>query len=204
MTRWPWLMLVSGTCGFAGSVLHPGGDPSLGGDAGLASWVSDPMWVPSHVLILVAVALLAPALFGLARSLTGAARTAAWVAFGASLVWLVESVPHLLAAKDEDALLAGEPARFLESHLFGSVIAYPVASISLAALALLGGRALAHPVVNLLGVVGALAFGFAPIAVGPLGIDSFGVLFSGSMLMTAWIAAVGATKLAGDRQPSPA
>lgn len=195
MTRWPWLMLASGLCGFVGSFLHPNGDPTLTGDAGLASWVGDPMWIPSHALILASAALVVPALFGLARTLTAKARVSAWIAFGASLVWLTESIPHLLAGTEADAILAGEPMPFTQGHLVGAVIAYPLIGFSLAALAILGWRALAHPVVNALGALGSVAFGFAPIAVGPLGIDALGSLFAGSMLMTAWLAVVGATAL---------
>ena len=40
-----------------------------------------------------------------------------------------------------------------------------------------------------------MAFGFAPIAVGPLGIDELGVLFSGGLLMASWLAVVGAVAL---------
>jgi hypothetical protein len=195
MTRWPWLMLASGVCGFGGSVLHPSGDPMLTGVAGLASWIGDALWIPSHALILASAALAVPALFGLAKSLTGKARTVAWIAFGASLVWLAESVPHLLAGTEADAVLAGEPTPFTDGHLLGAVIAYPLIGFSLAALAVLGWRALAHPVANALGALGSAAFGFAPIATGPLGIEALGSLFAGSMLMTAWLAVVGATAL---------
>jgi hypothetical protein len=182
-------------CGFLGSALHPSGDPTLTGDAGLASWVGDPMWVTSHALILAATVLLVPALLGLTRTLTGNAHTAARVATAVSIVWVVESVPHLLAALDEDALLSGRAAPFLMGHIVGSAIVYPLVGLAFAALALLGGGALAHPVFNVLGAVGALAFGFAPIAVGPLGIDALGVLFSGSLLLTAWLVVVGVTAL---------
>lgn len=194
---WRVLLLVGGACGAAGGLLHPDQDPTLTGDAALAAWVGNPMWIPSHLLILASVALLVPGLLGLARSgvLAAAARTAVRIAFGASILWLVESVPHLLAALDEGHLLAGEPAPFLNGHLLGGVVVYPLAGLSLAALALLGGRALAHPVLNVLGAVGAVAFAFAPVAVGPLGIESLSALFAGLPVMFAWLAAVGTTAL---------
>ncbi|MHA6629766.1 hypothetical protein ACU61A_30370 [Pseudonocardia sichuanensis] len=201
--RWPWLLLVSGVCGLAGGLLHPDEDPALTGDAALASWVGNPQWIPSHMLILASTVLLVPGLYGLARSLTGAARKAAWTSFGAALVWVVESIPHLLAAADHHALLAGQPAPFLTGHLAGAVLVYPLAGFSLAALAVLGGRALAHPALNAAGAVGGAAFGIAPIAVGPLGIDALGVLFGGMLLVTTWVAAVGATALLRRRTPMP-
>lgn len=200
--RWPQLLLVGGVLGLVGSVLHPQGDPTLSGDAALASEVGDPLWIPSHVLVLVFVALLVPGLLGLARSgvLSGAARTAALVAFGAAIVWVVESVPHLLASADHHALLTGQPAPLVTAHLVGAVVVYPLAGFSIAALALLGGRRLAHPVLNAFGAIGAVAFGIAPIAVDVLGIEAAGDLFAGSLLLTAWVAAVGATALVRQRR----
>lgn len=202
--RWPVCLVAGGVCGFVGGLLHPDEDPALTGDAALASWVGNPMWVPSHVLILASTALLVIGMLGLSRSaiLTGAARTASRLALGASIVWLVESVPHLLAALDEARLLAGAPAPFLTGHLLGAVIVYPLVGLSVAALALLGGRALAHPALNVLGAIGAVAFAIAPVAVGPLGIDALGVLFAGMLLTMAWFAAVGVTALVRRREPT--
>jgi hypothetical protein len=167
--------------------------------------VGDSLWVPSHVGILVWAVLLVPGLLGLARSglLSGAARTAAWVAFGVSILWLVESVPHLLAALDQDALLAGQSAPFLYGHLVGATLVYPLIGFSVAALALLSGRTLTHPVLGVLGAVGAAAFGFAPVAVGPLGIDALGFLFTGLLLFALWTAAVGVTALIRRRSSVP-
>lgn len=193
LTRWPWLLLAGGTLGFVGSLLHPQGDPTLSGDAALASEVGDPLWVPSHVLVLAFVALLVPGLAGLARTLSGAARTAARVACGAAVVWLVESVPHLLAVADHHALLTGQPAPQVTVHLVGASIVYPLAGFSIAALALLAWRRLAHPVLDVLGALGSVAFGIAPVASDVLGIEQAGDLFAGSLLLTAWVAAVGAT-----------
>ncbi len=203
--RWPWLLSVGGTLGFVGSLLHPQGDPTVTGNAALASEVGDPLWIPSHVLVLVFVALLVPGLLGLARSgvLSGAARTAALVAFGAAIVWVLESVPHLLAAADHDALLTGQPTPLVTGHLIGASIVYPLAGFSIATLALLGGRRLTHPVLNVLGAVGAVAFGIAPLAYDQLGIEEAGDLFAGSLLLTLWLVAVGATALVRQRSSVP-
>ena len=199
--RWPWLLLVGGTAGFVGSLLHPQGDPTLTGDAALAAEVGDPLWVPSHVLVLVFVALLVPGLFGLARSgvLSGAARTAALVASAAAVVWLAESVPHLLAAADHHALLAGQPTPFLTAHMVTAGTVYPLATFPLAALALLGGRRLANPVLNVLGALGAVAFGIAGFAAYTLGSEQLLDLFAGSLLLTAWVAVVGGTAVVRQR-----
>jgi hypothetical protein len=203
--RWPWLLLASGTLGFLGSLLHPMGDPTLTGDAAVAAEIGDPLWVPSHVLVLVFAALLVPGFLGLARSgvLSGAARTAALVACGGAFVWVVESVPHLLAAADHHALLAGQSTPFLTSHMVAAGIVYPLGTFPMAALAVLGWRGLAHPVLNVLGAVGAVAFGIAGFASYLLGSEALLDLFAGSMLLTAWVAAVGATALVRQRRSVP-
>lgn len=197
LSRWPWLLLVGGILGFLGSLLHPQGDPTLTGDAAVAAEIGDPLWTPSHVLILAFAVLLVPGMLGLARSgvLSGAARTAALVTFGASIVWVAESVPHLLAAADHHALLAGQPTPFLTAHAAAAGIVYPLVTFPLAALALLGWRRLAHPVLNVLGAIGAVAFGIAGFSANVLGSEALLDLFAGSLLFPPWLAAVGATAL---------
>ena len=106
---------------------------------------------------------------------------------------MIESVPHLPAPIDHSAVLSDGATPFLNGHLFGSVLVYPFFGFSVAALALLSGRRLVHPAVGVLGALGAAAFGFAPIAVGSLGIDEFGVLFSSGLLMS-WFGVVGAVR----------
>ncbi|MGQ0574100.1 MAG: hypothetical protein ACT4RN_07825 [Pseudonocardia sp.] len=197
LDRWPWLLLVAGVIGLLGSLLHPVGDPTLSGVAAEAAELADPLWVPSHVLILVFAALLVPGLLGLARSgvLSGAARTVALIAGCAAVPFVVESIPHLLAATDHHALLAGQPTPFLTAHSVTAGIVYPLVTFPIAALALLGGRRLAHPVCNVLGAVGAVAFGIAGFGYYVLGSEAALDLFAGSMLFTAWVAVVGATAL---------
>ncbi|MGH3612430.1 MAG: hypothetical protein ACRDRK_07485 [Pseudonocardia sp.] len=205
LAQWPWLLLVAGVVGFLGSLLHPMGDPTLSGDAAVAAEIGDPLWVPSHVLILVLAVLLVPAMLGLARSgvLSGVARTAALVTFGASIVWVVESVPHLLAAVDHHALLTGQSTPFLTAHAVSAGIVYPLVTFPLAALALLGGRRLAHPVLNFLGAIGAVAFGIAGFSYYVLGSEDLLDLFAGSLLFPPWLAAVGAIALVRRRSSVP-
>jgi hypothetical protein len=195
--RWPWALLSGGIAGVAGALLHPDQDPSLNGPTAIADWIADPFWMPSHILILLAALLFAPGLLGLTRSglLAGAARTTAWVAAAVSVLYVIESVPHLLAPIDHSAVLSDGATPFLNGHQFGSLLVYPLFGFSVAALAFLSGRRLVHPAVGVLGALGAVAFGFAPIAVGPLDIDEFGVLFSGGLLMASWFAVVGGVAL---------
>lgn len=199
---WPWALTTGGALGFAGGMLHPGMDSALSGPAALAGWVGDPLWLPSHGLILAAFMLLLPGLLGLSRSrvpLSATARRAAWIATATLVLLILEGIPHFAAAFDETAVLAGQPAPFLTGHLFGSAVIYPVFGLALAALAVLSGRNLTHPIIGVLSAIGAVAWGFAPLAIGPLGIDGLDVLFNGAQLWTAWFAVVGLRALAQRR-----
>lgn len=201
---WPWALAAGGVLGFAGGLLHPDMDPALSGPPVLAAWVGDPLWIPSHSLILAAAVLLLPGLLGLAGSqvpLSRTARRAAWVAVAASILLVLESIPHLAAAFEESAVLAGQPTPFLTGHLIGAAVVYPLFGFSVAALALLSGRSLVHPIIGVLGAIGAVVWGVAPLAVGPLGIDALGVLFAGAQLWTAWFVVVGVRALALRRSP---
>lgn len=139
---WPWALAAGGVFGLAGGLLHPDMDPNLTEPPALAAWVGDPRWIPSHSFLLASSLLFLPGLLGLARSglpLSRAARGAAWVAVAASVVLILESIPHLAAAFDETTVLAGQPTPFLTGHLIGAVIAYPLFGFSVTALAVLSG-----------------------------------------------------------------
>ena len=140
-----------GSC-YVDAILHPHGP------------VRPDRLVASHSLFLAAAVLALPGLLRLARSrgaLSTAARRAAWVAAGASALWILEGIPHLLAPFDESAVLAGQPTPFLTGHLIGAVIVYPLVGFSIASLAVLSGRSLVHPIIGLVGAMGAAAFGLA-------------------------------------------
>jgi uncharacterized membrane protein YuzA (DUF378 family) len=125
-----------------------------------------------------------------------AARRAAWVAALAAVLLVVEGAFHLAAFVDEDAARSGAATPVLSTHMVMSLIIYPLFTLALAALALLSGRTLTHPVVGVLGAIGAIAFGVAPALVGPAGIDSLAVLFGvGGILMSLWFIVVGVSAL---------
>jgi hypothetical protein len=138
-------MIAAAVTLVVGGFLHPDQDPNLPEEAILAAWLGDPLWVPSHSLLLVGAILLVPGLLG---------------------------------------LLGGRP------------------DLPVAALAVLGGRRLAHPVVAGLAAVGGVAWAAAPWAVGPR-IESAGWLFPMGMLMAAWFLAVGVGELPRRRAGTP-
>lgn len=203
---WPWAMIAAAVTLVVGGFLHPDQDPNAPEEAILAAWLGDPLWVPSHSLLLVGAILLVPGLLGLLGGrpdLPAAARRAGWVAVAGAALWVVEGVPHLAAAAESAAAAAGQPTPLLVIHQLLALVAFPLVGLSIAGLAVLGGRQLAHPVLAALAAAGGVAWTAAPWAVGPLGIESLGWLFPVGMLMAPWFLAVGVGELARRRAGTP-
>lgn len=82
---WPFAMLAAAAVLVLGGLLHPQEDEALSGLAQTHAWLGDPMWVPSHLLLLLAEVLLIAGLVGLVserRDLPVWVRRVAWVARG--------------------------------------------------------------------------------------------------------------------------
>ncbi|MFI6096963.1 hypothetical protein ACIA8G_15480 [Lentzea sp. NPDC051213] len=191
---WPWALTVGAVALFIGGMLHPRKDPALSGHAAEAAWIGDPMWVPSHALVLLSSTLFALGLVGLLRhrpDLPAAARRAGWTAVAGAVLSVIENVPHLAATTESDAAAAGHATPFLSTHMVLALLAFPLFGFSVAALAALSKRHLAHPALGVGAVIGGISWGLAPWVVGPLGLESFNVLFIVGMLMALWFAAVG-------------
>lgn len=73
-----------------------------------------------------------------------------------------------------------------------ALLAFPLFGFAVAAL---GGRQLAHPVLAAGAVIGGISWGLGPWAVGPLGMESLNVLFIIGMLMALWFAVIGVRAL---------
>ena len=195
-------MIAGAVALFIGGMLHPEEDPALSGHASQAAWIGDPMWVPSHSLILLSSILFALGLVGLLHhrpGLPATARRAGWVAVAGAVLSVVENVPHLAATTESDAAAAGHSTPFLSTHMVLALLAFPLFGFAVAALALLAGRQLAHPVLSIAAAIGGVAWGIAPWAVGPLGIESLDTLFIVGMLMALWFVAVSISGLKGPK-----
>ena len=196
---WPWALIASAVTFVVGGTLHPDQDPTLPQAETLPAWIGHPLWVPSHALILAAAVLLVPGLVGLLAArptLSVGARRAGRVAVVAAVLWAIESVPHLGAASESAAAAAGQGTPMLAAHMVLALLGYPLLGLSVATLAVLGGRALAHPLFTPPAMVGGVAWTLAPWLVGPFRVEGASVLFLGGMFLALWIAAVGAGELA--------
>ena len=135
-----WLLMV------IGGPMHPDADAEDSLRQELATMTADDRWVPGHTLIAVATLLLAIGLWGAYRS--GAwptARTALrWGAIAISL-YAVETVMHLVAVVDSDALAAGESAPVAFGHIVLALVLYPVSGLAVAWPAWSLGRAWGGP-----------------------------------------------------------
>ncbi|MFS8096162.1 hypothetical protein LFM09_03390 [Lentzea alba] len=201
MKWWPWTLVAGAVALVSGGMLHPEEDPSLTGHAAEAAWIGDPLWVPSHSLILLSSILFALGLTGLLRDkpLPAAARRAGWIAVAGAVLCVVENVPHLVAHFESDAAAAGHSTPFLNTHQVLALLAFPVFGLSVAALAVLGK--LTNPLFTVGAVVGGIAWSLGPWAVGPLGLEQLDVLFIIGMLMALWFAAVGVGGLTRAKGP---
>ncbi len=164
-----------------------------------AGLIGAPTWIPAHALILIGSLGFAIGLFALARSrmpLATAARRASWVAAIGAALLLIESFFHLAAFADEDAALAGSATPFLSTHMAMALVVYPLFTFALAALAVLSRDTLTHPVIGILGAIGAVIFGLAPALAGLAGIEALGWMFPvGGIVLALWFTVVGVTGL---------
>lgn len=196
---WPWAFAAGGVLFLIGGALHPDEDSSLPEAEATADFIGAPTWIPAHTLILIGSLGFAIGLFALARSrmsLSTAAQRAAWVAAIGAALFFIESFFHLAAFADEDAALAGNATPLLSTHMAMALVVYPLFTFALAALAVLSRDTLTHPVIGILGAIGAVIFGLAPALAGLAGIEALGWMFPvGGIALALWFTVVGVTGL---------
>lgn len=181
-----------------GGVLHPRVDRSAEFEQGLAGMFESSMWAGSHLLTMAGFGVLAVALVLLVRAL-GASwaprlRLLAWTAAAGAGFAAIETVPHLLASSDADAIHAGDPTPLADLHLVLQAVATPAVGISVAALALVGGRSRelgAGRVATALAVVGGLAYALAGPVMATTENPKLAILFAGSAGLATWAVVAG-------------
>ena len=138
---WRIALIASGVLMVTGAPRHPSSDGKDPMRQELAVMTSHPDWVPAHLMIMLSTMLLA-------AGLIMAYRKGAWpgvrrplgVAAVAVTVYVIETAFHLAAAVDNHALQHGGAAPVATTHIWLSVLLYPVTGL---ALAYLGIRQLA-------------------------------------------------------------
>ncbi len=204
---WRIALVASGAVSLAGGALHPDSDAADPLREELAVMTADPRWVPGHSLLVLGTLLLVGALYmaRLQRVWPRATDRAVLVATVAFALYAVETVFHLAAAVDADALHEGHAAPVAFTHIGLAAVLYPVSGTALVVAAVTLGRALGGParLVAALGVVGGVAHAaavpllllFPDLEVTPL--------FAASGVLTAlWAIGTGVVGARG-RVPAP-
>lgn len=170
----------------AGGVLHPRVDTGVTFEAGLAGMFESGAWVAAHALTMAGYAALAVSLAVLVRG-------SVWgrIAVAGAALAAIESVPHLLAASEADALAGGGSTPLTDLHTILQAVATPAVGLSIAALAvtntLAGGRIAAA-----VAVVGGVAFALAGPAIALTENSGLSPLFAGSAGISLWCVVAGA------------
>jgi len=155
---WRLLLVGSALTAVVGGGMHPDSDASDPLRERLATMTADDQWVLGHAFIVVSTALLALGLRA-ARQAPGwspAVRRALTVAAVAVGLYVVETVAHLAAVVDSDALAAGDAAPVAWAHVGLSAVLYPLSGWAIASLALATARG-ASPLRRVVAGVGLLA-----------------------------------------------
>ncbi len=192
MTRAYRVLLVSsGVLLLAGGSLHPDADPSGSITDDLAEMTADPSWVTGHALTALATVLLAAGLWALHRRGGLPVRTtrAFRVAAVAVSLYVVETLFHLAAGVDSEALAAGELAPVAGGHVLLSAVLYPAsgAALVLLGLALLQeSRGLRRAVAGAAVLGGTLHALAVPLVLVRPDVDGAPLFAGGAVLIALW------------------
>lgn len=206
-----WGLLTGGAFFLAGGPMHPKQDPpGVSVKEHLRVMFEDPAWYPSHVVLLVGMALIAASLVALARgrSLAGVPHAHAVTVIAAVAASLAAPgmLLHLVAAAEADAIAAHQSTQITDVQVIVEAITVPAFGFSIAALAVIGAatRTLGNPMTAVLGVVGGVGYGLAGATF--LFTDRLNFLFPAASGIALWtiVAGVGLLLRPGRRATSPA
>lgn len=193
MTITPWrpLLLLAGAALFVGGPRHPAPHPDLPFHESTALMLADVGWVPSHLWMLAAFALLLAGLVFWERQAGLPAGPRRWTRFALVAVGLavVEMAFHTAAVVDLARLRAGSATPVLSTHLLLAATVNPLMAVGLAGVALHGARLrrLGSYWIAWLVVLGAAMFGIASTYVVVTHDQRVSPLFAiGSSLMALW------------------
>ncbi len=198
--RWRAAFVVAGAAMALGGPLHPESDAADPMREELATMTADDAWVLSHSLLVVGFVLLAAGLWS-------AHRAGAWpdstrkplrIAAIAMSAYVVETVFHLAAVVDSDALAAGDAAPVAFTHLGLAAVLYPVSGLALAWLGVHVFRSVGLPekVFGVIGVVGGLVHAISvPLTLLAPDLETTPLFAGAGMLIAAWSLGVGVSGL---------
>jgi hypothetical protein len=206
-SRWRIALALGGATMAIGGPLHPESDAADPLRDELATMTAGDTWVLSHSLVAVGTVLLATGLWAAHRAGVWPASTRAplRVAAIALAAYVVETIFHLAAVIDSDALAAGDPAPVAFTHIGLALVLYPISGLAFAWLNLHVFRAVALPE-KVFGVVGVVA-GVLHAVVIPLlllfpDLELTPMFAASGMLIAGWSLGVGISGLRTAARPS--
>ncbi|MBA2302141.1 MAG: hypothetical protein H0W08_05860 [Acidobacteria bacterium] len=180
---WRLLFIVAALFLLTGGSQHPRG--------AMTQMLANPIWVQSHLLLLVGMLALFVGLIVLRRSTTLPPATGTWLRYAiiATALEVVEMAVHTAAVVDHANLAGGHATPVFTTHIVLSIIIYPIFAVTVIGLILAGmrERALGSAWIGWLGIIGAAAHGAAAPIVAGLGILEAGILFPIFMLFAFWL-----------------
>jgi hypothetical protein len=195
------LLMLGGVAFLAGGATHPG-DTGTGSKVfQLHEMLTDPMWYPSHALLLTAMTCFAAAILAL-RLRGGLDAATAKVIGVVSVIAVVAPLGmtlHLLAATAAEGISHGDKTVMYHLQTWNETIVDPLWALGLAAVAVAGGltHSLGNRVTLVLGLAGGLAFALASATIAFT--DLFDTLFPVGALLGIWAVCVGLMQLGAAR-----
>jgi hypothetical protein len=204
--RWRPLFIAAGVLMAAAGPLHPESDASGTTREELATMTAGDTWVLSHAGVALGTVLLAAGLWSAHRSgrWPAATRRTLKVAAIAVSAYVVETVMHLAAVVDKDALANGDPAPVAFGHLGLAAVLYPISGLAIVALAvrLASTVTIGHKVLAAVGIVGGVAHTVAvPLTLLAPDTETTPVFALAGITLAAWSLGTG---IAGIRERRPA
>lgn len=182
---WRPIFFVSALLIMAGGARHPRGGT-------MEAMLGDASWVPSHSFLLAGFVALLAGLIVYGRTPSLPPRTRRWlrIAIAGTVLQVVEMAMHTAAVVDHANLVAGKATPVLTTHLWMSIVLYPVFAATVAGfiVATALDRSLGSRWIAWLGLIGLAAHGAAPTLVLVLSVPGAGILFPMLLLFALWLA----------------
>jgi hypothetical protein len=154
---WRILFVVGGIGYFAGGFQHPRGM--------MVDMLADPVWIPAHATMFVALLLLVLGLLLRRREEATSPALNRWLALASAATALeaIEMAVHTLAYLDAEALAVQGSTPTLMTHIWLATVFHPLFAVALIGLILVGQRerSLGSRWFGWVGMIGAVANGIA-------------------------------------------
>lgn len=187
-------LALGGITFFVGGATHPGDSGEGNKIEQLHEMLVQPIWYPSHALLLLSMGLFAAGILAISRrrGLSDRMATVAKTVGGIGVLAAVGMAVHLFAAVEAESLEAGQPTLLSTVHTWNETIITTLWALSIAFLAVAGGltKTVGNRVTIALGLVGGLAFVLAAATIAFT--DRFDSLFAAGSLIGIWGVVTGA------------